>query len=150
MTNEETILKGNLDLADTLLDVVPVLMRSIRMEMRSHRNAELSVPQFRVLNFLHIQGTASLSTIAEHLGQTSPSTSAMVEGLVGRGMVSRELDDSDRRKVVIETTTRGEEAWESAWKATRRAMAQRLESIEPARRGQLSEGLQSLRALFSS
>lgn len=150
MSNESGIPDETLDLAETLLDVVPLVMRSIRSEMRAHRNAELSVPQFRVLNYLHYQGPASLSGIAEHVGQTSPSMSAKIDALVGRGLVNREPDDVDRRKVVIELTPRGEEAWEAAWEATRKAMADRLKSIESLRRRQLAGGLQTLRSFFSS
>lgn len=150
MVGESAISDGTLELAETLLDVVPLVMGSIRTEMRAHRKAELSVPQFRVLNFLHFQGTASLSNIAEHIGQTSPSMSAMIDGLASRGLVSRELNNLDRRKVAIEITPKGKEAWESAWKATCHAMADRLRRVDLTRRQQLSGGLRTLRSLFGS
>jgi hypothetical protein len=37
--------------ARELLDVAPAIVRAIRAEMRSHRLAELSVPQFRTMGY---------------------------------------------------------------------------------------------------
>jgi DNA-binding MarR family transcriptional regulator len=33
--------------AREILDIVPVIMRVIRAEMRNHRSADLAIPQFR-------------------------------------------------------------------------------------------------------
>ena len=78
--------------ARQILEIVPMVMRAIRTEIRSHRGSELSVPQFRVLIFLNRHEGASLSDIAEHLGLTLPSTSKMIDGLVARNMVTRQMD----------------------------------------------------------
>ncbi len=76
--------------AQEILDVVPVVMRSIRAEMRRHRTADLSVPQFRTLAFIDRNADASLSDVAEHIGLTLPSMSKIVEGLVVRKFVTRQ------------------------------------------------------------
>lgn len=68
--------------AGRLLDTVPQVMRCIRTEMRSRRGHNLTVPQFRTLNFLKRSPEASLSEVAEHLGLTLPSASKIVDGLV--------------------------------------------------------------------
>jgi hypothetical protein len=40
------------DCARTILDVTPLIMQSIRSEMRSNRTPDLSVPQFRTLIYI--------------------------------------------------------------------------------------------------
>ena len=54
--------------AREVMETVPLVMRFIRMEMRSRRAPSLSVPQFRVLTFLSHKPGAPLSSVAEHLG----------------------------------------------------------------------------------
>ena len=39
-------------IAREILDVVPIVMRMIRAEMRSQRSADLAIPQFRALLFI--------------------------------------------------------------------------------------------------
>jgi len=80
-----------------LLTGVPSVMRFIRYQMRQHRQAELSVPQFRSLVFLSHNENASLSEMAEHLGLSLPATSRMVELLVKRGWMRRRTELSHAR-----------------------------------------------------
>ena len=75
--------------AQEILEVVPAVMLAIRAELRRHRTADLSVPQFRTLAFIDRQADASLSDVAEHIGLTLPSMSKIVDGLVTRKFVTR-------------------------------------------------------------
>lgn len=148
--SEEAKERGDLgELAETLLDVVPHVTRTIRMELRSHRDASLSATQFRVLGYVHACRRVSLSNIASHMGLSLPSVSKMVDGMVARGLLDRSADGVDRRRVVIELTAKGEEARASAWKATRESMVRRLRDLKQTRRVQLLGGLESLRQIFS-
>lgn len=135
-------------LAAALLEVVPVVMRAIRAQMRANQDAELSVPQFRILSYVHRRGSVSLSSVAEHMGITLPSTSKMVDGLVVRGLVDRRTDSSDRRKVAIEVTREGEGVWTAARKATLDLFARRLERLPGPKREALLHALETLRGLF--
>lgn len=77
-------------IARELLEVVPVIMRTIRAEMRSHRGADMSVVQFRALLFLNRNPGTSLSAVAEHLDLTLPTVSKMIDGMVANHLVTRE------------------------------------------------------------
>jgi DNA-binding MarR family transcriptional regulator len=61
------------DCARELLDVVPLVTRSIRREIRQHRAEGLSVPQFRTLLFLRRNPGASLIDVADHFAGRRPS-----------------------------------------------------------------------------
>jgi DNA-binding MarR family transcriptional regulator len=68
--------------------------------------AGLSLSQFRVLGVLS-EGSAFSAAMAERLVVRPPSVSAMVEGLVSRGLIERHDDDDDRRRIALELTEEG-------------------------------------------
>ena len=132
------------------LEVVPMVMRAIRTEMRSHRGSDLSVPKFRVLIFLNRHAGASLSDIAEHLGLTLPSMSKMIDGLVARNMVTRQMDTKDRRRVTLVLTALGRRAMQSAYNATESRLAERLVVLPASERGIIIKSMQVLESIFMS
>lgn len=138
------------DCAHEVLDVVPLVMRTIRTEMRSHRAADLSVPQFRVLVFLARADGASLSDVAAHLGLTPPTTSVMVDGLVSRGLVAREAHPEDRRRITLRLTPTGQAAMASAQQSTRACLAERLVALPEAERLVIVQAMDTLRQVFAA
>ena len=97
--------------ARELLDVVPVIMRTIRTEMRRHRANDVTVPLFRSLMFIEGHPGVSLLSLAGHLGLTSPSACKIVDGLVAHSMVERQHSDTDRRKITLEFTAKERRCW---------------------------------------
>jgi long-chain acyl-CoA synthetase len=67
---------------------------------------DLSLPQYRLLSLLS-EGSVNASTLARRLVVSRPSVTALVDGLVARGMVERGTDPSDRRHVIHLVTERG-------------------------------------------
>ena len=67
---------------------------------------DLSLPQYRVLGLLG-EGIALPSSLADDLDVRRPSITAVVDGLVARGLVIREPDAGDRRKVTHSITDEG-------------------------------------------
>jgi DNA-binding MarR family transcriptional regulator len=131
-----------------VLEVVPLIMRAIRAEMRSHRTPDLSVPQFRTLAYLSRHEGASLSDVAEHIGLTLPSMSKMMDGLVARQLVTREISSSDRRRVTLRLTPLGRTTWQSAREATQAHLSQRLAALSASERSLLVRAMQALRPIF--
>jgi len=131
-----------------MLETVPLVMRTVRTEMRRHRAADLSVPQFRTLAFLNRQAGASLSQVAEHIGLTPPSMSLLVEGLVERKLILRNTHAADRRRVTLRLTARGESALEAAHGATQAALAGKLAALSIQNRAIVVQAMQALRPIF--
>jgi DNA-binding MarR family transcriptional regulator len=134
--------------AQEILEVVPVVMRTIRAELRRHRAADLSVPQFRTLAFIDRNVDASLSDVAEHIGLTLPSMSKIVDGLVARKLVTRQTHPTDRRRMTLTLTARGQTALESSRAATRTCLAEDLAALSDRQRETIVQGLNSLRPIF--
>jgi long-chain acyl-CoA synthetase len=85
---------------------------------------ELTVPQYRLLALLS-EGSINASTLAERLVVSRPSVTALVDGLVARGMVKRGSDPSDRRHVTHLVTELGQQVLDRA----DRAAAARLQDL---------------------
>jgi DNA-binding MarR family transcriptional regulator len=135
--------------AREVLDVVPLVMRAIRAELRRHRSADLTLAQFRALAFVNRQGRASLSEVAEALGLSLPSMSKMVDGLVGRGFMTRIEDPADRRRVVLALTEAGNANLQAALDATETCLAQSLVRLPEDRRRSVVQAMAALREVFS-
>jgi MarR family transcriptional regulator for hemolysin len=136
--------------AQEVLDVVPVVMRSIRAELRRHRAADLSVPQFRTLAFIDRNVDASLSDVAEHIGLTLPSISKIVDGLVTRKFVTRQTSATDRRRMTLALTARGQTALHASRAATRTCLAEDLATLSVRQREIIVQAMGILRPVFTS
>ena len=62
---------------------------------------EFSFAQMRALKFVKSKGQVSITELAELLSVSAPSASTMVERLVEKGVLVREPDPDDRRRVIV-------------------------------------------------
>ena len=69
-------------------------------------DADLTLPQYRVLGLLG-EGSALASRLAARLDVRPPTVTAVVDGLVARGLVQRVVSGDDRRKVTHSLTAAG-------------------------------------------
>jgi DNA-binding MarR family transcriptional regulator len=136
--------------ARELLAVVLMVMQAVRVEMRSRRTPELTVPQFRTLVFLSKFPGAGPSDLAEHIGLSLPSMSKMVDGLVGKGLVARESCTDDRRRVSLTLTPTGRSIYGQASQGTLAALAKKLDALTPQERAELSRSMRTVQRIFTS
>ncbi|HEY3289218.1 MAG TPA: MarR family transcriptional regulator [Anaerolineae bacterium] len=134
--------------ATIVLEVVPMIMRNIRREMRKGRDIDLSVPQFRSLAFLSSNEGVSLSDVAEHIGLSLPSASKLIDGLVNRNLVSRKSSEDDRRRVMLSLTPLGRTTLQVSVHATETYLTKRLASIPESDCLQIQHALMTIRPLF--
>jgi len=137
------------DCAREILEVVPLVMQALRTEMRSHRGPELSVPHFRVLAYLNRNEGASLSDVADYVGLRLPSMSTLVDGLVTRGLVSREPSPKDRRRIALCLTARGRATLAAARRATHAGLARLLTALSNEDQATVVAAMHALRPLFA-
>jgi DNA-binding MarR family transcriptional regulator len=137
------------DCARAVLDVTPLIMRTIRTEMRSNRSPDLSVPQFRTLVYIRNNAEASLTEVSEHLGLTLSSTSKLVDGLVKRGLVARSDATEDRRRMATRLTPQGNDSLDQAFNCTLERVGQMLSSLSDGERGEIYTAMRLLGGLFN-
>jgi DNA-binding MarR family transcriptional regulator len=118
--------------------------RTIALLARTLERAagDLSLPQYRVLALV-AAGDERATHLAGRLAITKPSVSAVVDGLVERGYLTREAVADDRRAVRLCVTPGGAAALVTA----EDAMAERLEPLLDAvdDPGALYAGLDQIR-----
>lgn len=134
--------------AQDLLETLPVALRWMRSEIRSHGQPPWSLPQLQALGFIRLHPGGSLSDLAAHLGVGLPAASALVSRLVGRGHLSRAEDPLERRRVVLTLTPESDAQLEAALAATRARLAQLMADLRPPDVDRLCAAVGTLRSLF--
>ena len=141
-----------------MLETIPLVMQAIRGEMRRHRSQttetggtqpDLSVPQFRTLAFLYHYSGSSLSEAAGHVGLTLSSMSRMIDGLVGRSLITRATSPDDRRTVRLKLTPGGKLILRAAERAAQSRLADLLEPLPENKRIAVARAMRTLRRVFT-
>ena len=112
---------------------------------------DLSLPQYRLLAML--EGTSALSSdMAERLAVRPPTVTAVVDGLVSRGLVERRTVEGDRRRVDHVLTDHGRQVLDTADTAVNARLCEIAGHLEsPADTDRAFEGLSLWRrALIAS
>lgn len=133
--------------AARLVDVAPLVVRRVRGRMRREMPG-LTMPQFRALVFIDVHRGCTLRALADHLGITPATSSALVDRLVRRGWVSRVVDAANRRQVRLGLTSRGSARLGAARAAARREIAQAIAGAPDAVLAAVRGGLEHLRDYF--
>ncbi|HUO42717.1 MAG TPA: MarR family transcriptional regulator [Methylomirabilota bacterium] len=136
--------------AHEIIDVIPIIMRVIRSRLREHGAVEMSIPHFRTLTFVYNNDGASLSDVAEHIGLSLSAMSTLVDGLVSAGLMAREENREDRRRMTLSLTRRGRAKLDSAYKAARVQLAKSLHHLSPDECARIVTDLRILKSTFSN
>lgn len=138
-------------LAKVILEVVPPVMRTIKVQMRSMGGGTgvdtLTVPQFRVLNKL-ARGSMSNQELSAWLGVSAPTMSKIVDNLVLRKLVTRKTERSDRRQVTVECTQGGLELAQSIRGSVQKQLARKIALLSQSQLSSLETGLLVLKETF--
>lgn len=136
--------------AALLLETTPRVMRAVRMAIADLEAPALTIPQFRALQFIEMHAGASLSLTAEFLGLTLPSTSKLVDQLVRRGMLARDDDRDDRRRMTLRITEKGDALLKSAQQSVRAHLTGLLNQLGRSELASLHNTLMLLQEHFPS
>jgi len=108
-------------------------------------DVDLSPSQYRVLAFLSEDGAnAAATALAGRMAVSKPSITALVDGLVQRGMVERRPNEDDRRRVQHVLTPAGLEALHRADVAVNARLEQLIAFLEPGEGDEAGPGLEQL------
>jgi DNA-binding MarR family transcriptional regulator len=127
-TKDEDMKKGVLDACrpdgserTELHSSVLSLLRKITstISRHSHRltvRTGLTVPQLLCLRYIHRHGFLTPGSLAAYLFVSKATVTGILDRLEARGLVRRERNDPDRRKICVELTPEGENlAKDAVW-----------------------------------
>lgn len=100
----------------------------------------ITVNQYRALTLVAV-GAPPLREFAIRLAMQPPNVSTLIEGLVSRGLVYRQRDPADRRRVVLSLTKRGATLLGRAETRTSEALA-RVASFDEQRASALLRAIE--------
>lgn len=135
--------------ARAILRTVPLVMRTVRAEMRACRAVPLSVPQFRALNYVGRHQGTSLSDVAAHVGVTLPTMSRLVDGMVERKLVIRRGSAGDRRRLKLRLTARGQAQMRAAHAFTEATIAARVSPLGGSELSAITHAMELLQRIFT-
>ncbi len=121
-----------IDLAERLLRVMPRFQQWAAATLRASR-AE-GDPSFRQLAMLYLiqSGTASPAMLADQLGISRAVVTGLLDRMEERGLVRREPDPSDRRRLRIAITPAGVDAGRRLGREVAGVLAMQLAREAPA------------------
>ena len=140
--------KNQNECAARIVEVVPTVMRHLRANIRSQKTLQFTIPQFRVLTYLHHHGQATLSELAGSQGVSLPTMSKLVGSLVQRKLVAREGHGADRRKLKLELSTEGQHAHDSTLENTRDFVAAKIADLTDDQQDAILNGMILLLGVF--
>jgi long-chain acyl-CoA synthetase len=83
-----------------------VIARLARQVELAVATVDLTLSQYRALSLL-ADGKEAASVLADKLAVSRPSVTGVIDGLVARGLVDRQHEDGDRRRVGLDLTPEG-------------------------------------------
>ena len=138
------------DVVSAVVDVVPLVMRVIRREMRAAASPGLTVPQLRALLFINRNPDVNLSGVAEHLGIGLTGASGLIDRMVKQQLLSRETDPNERRRIQLTVTKQGRARLNAASTSTREAIAEHLDDLDDEDAATVQQAMEILRARFGT
>jgi len=124
-------------------DAVRAAARLAKVSGSALADAELTLPQYRVLVFLAGRGRPA-THVAALLGVTPSTVTSVVDGLVVRDMVQRSSDPEDRRRVVLSLTPTGHRAMALGDRVVGAALDRLLARLDPGEAEAALVGLELL------
>jgi DNA-binding MarR family transcriptional regulator len=107
----------------------------------------LTLGRLCVLYALQRIGRPALpSELGDDLAVTRSNISGLLAGLEKNGMIRREIDTADRRRILVHPTPRGIDALQKAWPLYEEAIAGRFQSLSADEKNALRSILHKLTA----
>lgn len=115
---------------DILVTLRQIVRTADRQAKRLARETGLTVPQLMVLQTMDNLGTVSIGRIAAEVNLTQATVTAILDGLVKRGLVYRKRSETDKRMVHALPTEAGMRVLEGAPPALRQHFLKQLDQLE--------------------
>lgn len=132
--------------AERALSALVQLLASVEaIEFRRWGDLGLTISQLRVLHLLR-EHPASCGQVAEHLGITASTATALIERIVRRGLVERAAREGDRRVTDLHLTESGRLLLEEKERGKRGVITKSIGELAPEERERLAGLLDRLAA----
>jgi len=125
-----------------------LLQRLKRIDAAAFAGSEITLEDYQTLHVLMVQpypGEATPAQLAEAARVTRAAMTSRLDRLADAGLITRETDAGDRRRVVVRPTPSGRDAWE---RLVHEGMRREQALLEPLTENQLDQLNSLLRAVL--
>jgi DNA-binding MarR family transcriptional regulator len=118
---------------ERILSLAEDLFKAARNQVpRDWNRLDLTMPQLKVLLSLFVDGPLPCSRLAEAVGVSLPTMNGVLERLKDRGLISRQPDRRDRRRILNTLTARGQQLMEGLWTSGQDWLSELLDRMDSA------------------
>lgn len=127
------------DVEGAVVRILKIAGHLRRVRERALADGDLHLHEYDTLHALAGRdGRAAPSRLAADLGIAPNSVTGRLDGLAARGFIRRTPSESDRRRVIVELTEEGREAWRGAMDSQGVEEHRILDALDAAERRQLA------------
>jgi DNA-binding MarR family transcriptional regulator len=128
------------DVVDAVLRASRVLV-SVAARSLSRVERNVTIPQYRALVVLASRGPQSAGALADALGVHSSTLTRLCDRLVAKGLITRDDEPANRRRVTLALTVRGRGLVRSVTTRRRKEIADIVARLPPRQRTSLVDAL---------
>lgn len=141
---------NNETIADIVFDELAPLLSRAKSAWAAHcQERGVSMIHVQVLAHLDRTGPVSMGSLADHLGVSLPNASGIVSRMEERGVVEREHDDDDRRRVIVRLTDSGREFTRELGDLRRAHVTALIDSLPAESQQNLLRAIRDVRAALA-
>jgi DNA-binding MarR family transcriptional regulator len=138
-----TVLAGQAEIVDAVLAANRVFV-AVASNALASSTADVTLPQFRALVLLDANGTMSVAQLAEAMGVVPSTATRMCDRLVAKKLIRREIDQNNRRQMLLSLHAKGEELLAESTRRRKQQISRLLRAIPPAEQHRLAASLRVL------
>lgn len=135
-------------ITDDLLFIPDIIFRSIRQKIIKEILADITPLHFGIMRLLKSEGILQVAEIADKMQISRPQMTRLLDKLIERNMVNREVGTEDRRTINISLTERGKRTVNKNEQQVRKAIEKALLSLSDEDINDLSDTLTKLRDIL--
>ena len=90
---------------------------------------DLTIAQLRVMLILRTQGPVRMSRVASNIGTALSTATGIVDNLIKKDLVLRDIDPNDRRVVICKLSPEGKNLMDKLWKQGQLQMKKLLDGL---------------------
>jgi DNA-binding MarR family transcriptional regulator len=121
------------DQKERILSLAEDLFKAARNQVpRDWHRVDLTMPQLKVLFSLFVDGPLPCSSLAEAMGVSLPTMNGVLERLRERGLITRQADRRDRRRILNSLTARGHQLIDRLWTSHQDWLSDILDRMDSA------------------
>lgn len=137
-------------IASLVLDELTPLLSSAKAAWAARcQERGLSMTHFQVLAHLDRSGSVPMGSIADALGVSLSNTTGIVSRMEERGVVEREHDEGDRRRVIVRMTDAGRDVMHELGDLRRHHLTSIVEALPPESQENLLRAIRDVRAAIA-